>query len=305
VATVRRDVDDQQVGQWCADRLGSPVAEVLRVTGHLSVVRVVRLADGREVAVKIRPWQARWAACTVVQHHLWRAGFPCPRPLAGPDRFGDYAVGAEEAVEPRGVEVIADAGAYAGLLADLIRNAPDPEAVPSLAPSPPWIRWHHDGGAVWPPPDDRDVDLHGHPETAWLDELGAAVRGRLRAGPGARPVIGHGDFDSVNVWWRAGRALAVHDWDSVVCEPEPVIVGQAAAMWAGRETVWGATVEQSEAFLDGYQKATGRVWSAAEVQTGWAAGLWVRAFNAKKAALDGLDGLDRDEAAERARRAGL
>jgi hypothetical protein len=37
----------------------------------------------------------------------------------------------------------------------------------------------------------------------------------------------------------------------------------------------------------------------------WAAGTWIRAFNAKKFLLDGFDTLSLAEAEERARRAGL
>jgi hypothetical protein len=42
-----------------------------------------------------------------------------------------------------------------------------------------------------------------------------------------------------------------------------------------------ATVEDSAAFLDAYQQARGRGWTAREYQACWAAGLWQRAFDAK------------------------
>jgi hypothetical protein len=77
-------------------------------------------------------------------------------------------------------------------------------------------------------------------------------------------------------------------------------------VWPAGTGVDAASIEQSEALLTAYQKASAREWSADEVEASWAAGLWVRAFNAKKAALDGhLDKLDHDEARQRLRRAGI
>ncbi|HKD95994.1 MAG TPA: hypothetical protein VKB69_00200, partial [Micromonosporaceae bacterium] len=107
-----------------------------------------------------------------------------------------------------------------------------------------------------------------------------------------------------NIRWRDGRPWAVHDWDSAVAEPETVIAGQAAAVWPASAGCAGATVAQTEAFLDAYQRARGAAFTAAQLGEAWAAGLWVRSFNAKKYLLDGLDTLGADEAAERLRRAG-
>ncbi|WP_432840655.1 phosphotransferase [Dactylosporangium sp. CA-092794] len=293
---------------WIGDWLGSAVTETLLETGFLSEVHVLRLADGRTVVVKARPWEDRLAGCAQVHRHLWRAGFPCPEPIAGPARLGEFALSAEPAVAPPAAdpsgrpEGVAWAGAFAALLARLVRAAPDPREVPSLAPSPPWIRWHHRDGAIWPRPDDRDADLHSVP--SWHDEAAIAVRERLGRFD-APPVVGHCDFEAHNVWWRGDEPVAVHDWDSAVSEPEAVVAGVAAAMWPAGEARIGATVEESAAFLEAYQRAAGRPWTPPEVEAAWAAGLWIRLFNAKKGVLDDRDWLARAEAEERARLAGL
>jgi len=111
------------------------------------------------------------------------------------------------------------------------------------------------------------------------------------------PRIGHGDWESQNIRWTAQeRPLAVHDWDSVIAQPETAIVGLAAAVWpAGGGDQDAATVGQSADFIDSYQAAAGKRWTQRAVQDAWAAGLWVRLFNAKKDAgagpqLDGLAG---------------
>jgi len=134
------------------------------------------------------------------------------------------------------------------------------------------------------------------------------VRERLAAFE-SQPVIGHGDWYSQNIHWAGDTLHAVHDWDSVVSQPEAAIAGHAAAVWpatGGPGEV--ASIEQTEQFLDGYADARGRPWSRDELEAAWAAGLWNRAFDAKKASLVGDDPdqiLTRSEGAERARRAGL
>jgi hypothetical protein len=60
----------------------------------------------------------------------------------------------------------------------------------------------------------------------------------------------------------------------------------------------------SQAFLDAYQQAPQRRFSPDEIEVSWAAGLWTRAFNAKKWHRRGYAGISRAEAAERRRRAG-
>jgi Ser/Thr protein kinase RdoA (MazF antagonist) len=117
----------------------------------------------------------------------------------------------------------------------------------------------------------------------------AARRVRDRLGASAAPArVGHGDWESQNIRWSAGRPLVVHDWDSVIAQPETAIVGLAAAVWpAAGAPGEAATVAQSAAFIAAYQQAAGRQWTGQEVHDAWRAGLWVRLFNAKKDAADG------------------
>jgi len=95
-------------------------------------------------------------------------------------------------------------------------------------------------------------------------------------------VAGHADWESQNLRWHDGRPLAVHDWDSAVAQPEPVVAGLAAAVWPATGAPGeAATVEQPDQFLAAYEQARGRPWTPAERQACWAAGLWVWAFNAR------------------------
>jgi hypothetical protein len=196
---------------------------------------------------------------------------------------------------------------FAESLAELLRVVPSVSAVASLEPPPAWVWWDHGGRRVWPQPDDRDAELDATSETAWLDDVARRVQVRLRRHHGAA-MVGHADWESQNMRWRDRRLHAVFDWDSAAARPEAVTVGCAAAVYTATGDPGAATVADSEAFLDAYGDARGRALSKDEREACWAAGLWVRSFNAKKESRDEGAGaileVFKKEAAERLRLAG-
>ncbi|GAB3399415.1 hypothetical protein GCM10027569_01350 [Flindersiella endophytica] len=62
---------------------------------NLSAVIGLRLADGREVVVKVRPDSPRIAARVEVQRRMFVAGYPGPQPLTGTTAFGADAAAAD------------------------------------------------------------------------------------------------------------------------------------------------------------------------------------------------------------------
>jgi hypothetical protein len=307
--SLRPAVDMDALTVWCARWLGSRPAVELFEAGYLSTVKGLRLADGREVVVKVRPREPRLAGCAAVHQALWTAGFPCPEPLVDLQPLDGYAATAETLVKDVG-EPPPDselAALSAAALARFVALAPDPGSLPSLAPSPSWVGWDHIEPELWPAPEDRDVDLNTCQEPRWLDRVAAAVRDCLRHHTG-HPVIGHGDWHPENLLWRGPHLIAVHDWDSVICQPEPAIAGLAAASFLGIDGPPAmASVEDSAAFLDAYQQASSCRWTSGDYAACWAAGLWQRAFDAKTRSLDGdpEQVLTRHEARARLRLAGL
>jgi hypothetical protein len=296
-------VDRTSLTAWCELHLGSPAAGELFRTGHLARVIGARLNDGREVVVRVRPGAPRVAACTEVQRRLFVSGYPCPEPLAGPARLGEYEATAESYV-PGGV-MLPDSGRaaqpFAIALAQLVHLAPPPEEAPSLAPAPAWTAWNHDQGGLWPWPDDHDTDLNQAGGPDWIDAAGQAARQRLREGDD-QAVIGHGDWWTENLRWQGNRLLVAYDWDSLIADSEPIIAGLAAAIYPAL-----ATVAETRDFLDAYVTARGRPFSPGELERCWAAGVWTRAFDAKKqyAAGQAVISLTEDEARERLHQAGL
>ena len=251
-------------------------------SGYLSTVIGLRLADDREVVVKIRPDSPRIAACVDVQRRLFQVGYPCPRPLTGAVAFGGDVATAEAYVPGGALLPSADhaALAFAEAFARLIKLAPRPDEVSTLDPPPSWAAWDHAGDGLWPCPDESDVDLNGVGGAEWIDDAGRRASDRLRAGESGA-VIGHCDWLAGNLRWSGDALLVVHDWDSVTVESEEVLVGFAAALYSSVSADEPATVEDTERFLLAYRQARGREFSADELQRAWAAGVWTRAYDAK------------------------
>jgi hypothetical protein len=263
---------DAVLSGWCESVLGAPCGRILFRRRHLSQVLAVELADGRRVVVKARPAEERIAGCPAVQAALGAAGFPCPALIAGPVRTGGLAVTAETLI-PGGDQLWAAYGAmpFAALLARLIATAPPVTSVPSLRPSPPWTGWDHPGARLWPDRDDRGRDLNETPGPGWVDRAARLVREQMRGCEGPLRA-GHGDWESQNIRWDDGKPLAVHDWDSVIAQPEEAIVGLAAAVWpAAGGRGQAATPAQTAEFLSAYQAAAGTSWTGRQVQMAWAA----------------------------------
>jgi hypothetical protein len=139
---------------WCRRWLCAPPAAQLFEAGYLSTVRGLRLADGREVVVKVRPRLARLAGCAVVHRALWTAGYPCPEPLVDLQPLDGYAATAETLVPDAGQPAPDSELAVlsAAALVRLVALAPAPGSVPDLAPSPSWTGWDHAGPGLWPAP---------------------------------------------------------------------------------------------------------------------------------------------------------
>lgn len=97
----------------------------------------------------------------------------------------------------------------------------------------------------------------------------------------------------------------VHDWDSVIADSEAALVGFAAAVFPTLRAGDEATVAETDGFVAAYAATTGRPFSRDEQEVAWAAGVWLRAFDAKKQHASGepIRSLTEAEAAERLERA--
>jgi len=296
-----------RLASWCTEQLGSAPVDVLFEHRSISQVFGLRLADGREVVVKLRDDDGRAESCVAAQARLAERGFPCPRPITPVVRVGEVAVHAEESL-PGGELLRGDtpdvAVRYAAVFARLMAELATVTVRPPL-PNPRWVRWDHDDSGLWPAIgflDERDQSA----VPAFLTETAQRARKRLLAAE-LPCVLGHADLEAQNLRWRDGEVWAVHDWDSLAWQPEAALVGAAAATFANVPPPHLPPVESSQAFLQAYQELRGREFTVREQEAAWAAGLWTATHNARWEALHGDapvsgDGV-RAQAAERLRRA--
>jgi hypothetical protein len=300
-------VGPARLAQWCTEHLGSPPAEEIFRSGYLSAVSGLRLADGREVVVKVRPNSPRIAACVDVQRRMFQVGYPCPEPLTGATPFGDEVATAEAYVPGGAMLPSADnAGrACAEAFARLIGLAPRPTDVSTLDPAPSWAAWNHAGNGLWPDSGDPDVNLNQVAGPQWIDDAGRQARDRLRAGR-TEAVIGHCDWLASNLRWTGDALLVVHDWDSMTADSEDVLVGFAAALYSTASADELATIEDTERFLVAYCRERGREFTPGELERSWAAGAWTGAHDAmyQHAVGKPITSLSENEAGERLRRTG-
>jgi hypothetical protein len=306
------------VAPWCRDHLGAEPAALLHRVEHMSEVLGLRLADGREVAVKSRPDQnGRAATCVEVQRILATQGFPCPPPLTGVTVHDGRAIHAEQ-WRPGGETVRGDDPGTARLFADLLAEqvtlaedidvgGPGSGAVRPPVPAPEWVRWDHDDApGPWPRIPYLERRAAGRTLPAGIEDAAHRIRARMMLSRLPR-VLGHADWESQNLRWKGSAPWAVHDWDSLAWISEAAIAGAACGAFAswGRPTL--APLPSSVAFLAAYQRAR-RPFSAEEMEVAWAASLWLPLHNARAEVLMGKPRIAaralREQAEQRLRLAG-
>jgi hypothetical protein len=306
VLGIRHAVDERDLNAWCRTHLGSEVNEILFCEGYLSTVIGVELTSTQRVVVKLRTPAPRLSGCALVHRRAFERGFPCPEPLVDLVPMGPLVASAE--MLRAGGDLFPTTSRaptpFAAALAWLVDVAPKADEMPSLDPRPPWTGPDFAAPELWPTPDDRTVDLNASAGPTWVDRAGQVARDGLASSPSAL-AVGHGDWYTGNLRWKGNGLYAVWDWDSAIAAPESVIAGLASAVYPATDAGTEATVAESEAFLDAYQVARGRRFRRDELTQAWAAGLWVRAFDAKKqfATEDTAGSLTEAEALERGRRA--
>jgi hypothetical protein len=282
----------------------------------MSAVFGVRLANGREVVVKARDDPAgRTPACVTAQAELVRLGIRCPAPVTGVRRVAGTALAVHAEEWQPGGELLRGESAevavrYACVYAELMAALEQVRVRPPL-PNPDWLPFDHRGSRPWP--DDAELDQLDQSLVPGfvVDTVTWAAR-RLNPARDLPRVLGHADFEAQNLRWTdsgTGPQLStVFDWDSLAWMPEPVLVGAASAAFASAEVPTLVPVESSEAFLDAYQVARARAFSADELQVAWAASLLTATVNARREALLGEPRVTtaplRAQAAERLARAG-
>jgi len=274
------------VAEWCARNLGSDVAEWFHESQGMSSVRGLRLADGREVAVKLRYDDGgRTSTCVAVQGELAAGGFPCAMPVSPVMITDGVAVHTEEWL-PGGAMIRSDGEHHAvlsgGQFARLMSRLDGISVTHPPLPNPVWVQWDYEGDELFPPhfkEIDRRAKLSPLPQ--WLADVVIEIRNRIGRATGLQPVLGHADWEAQNLRWIGEELHVVHDWDSLAWLSEAAVVGAASGAFASEETPTLAPIESSHAFLEAYQAARGRQFSPVEIRVAWAASMFPAAHNAR------------------------
>jgi hypothetical protein len=257
------------IDDWCKQHLGARVAAARFYHESIGCVAGLELDDGRAVVVKASRStrdRAYLETCHEVQTHLARSGFPCPRPIQGPERLGEAWLTCEElldrgecpdAHEPSMREAIATS------LARMVALARPLSPRPALGAS-----WGRDlpEGRLYPAPHSPLFDFEATRAGAeWIDELAARARRVPSAGA---YVIGHFDWRAEHLRFDAAELVASYDWDSLHFEREPLLVGAIAhgftANWSRSDRVQFPSLDEVRGFVADYEQARGGPFDSAE-----------------------------------------
>lgn len=234
----------------------------------------VEMGDGSRVAVKFHrdavPADLAWYQR--VQEHVWRSGFPCPRPLGcrGGATLEEWVDDGEyrDAHDSRVRRVVAKS---LSSLVELTRGLVEPER-------------HYPRLQLWPTPHNVLFDFDATAAGAeWIDDIAASAKPLKDAGVG-RLVIGHGDWSVKHFRFDGLKPTVVYDWDSLNTDYEPVFVGVAAATFTYTEHLpvdrW-ATVDEARAFVADYEAARAEPFTAEERRAVGATATYSRAYGAR------------------------
>ena len=248
--------------------------ECFRFEASVGALLGLVVRGGDRVALKVHRNASaeRLAAIQEVQDHLWRYGFPCPRPLGVRGRAtleewredGEQRDAHEPAVRRR----------IAALLVRLVQLTRDLRPSADLPPFFPRA-----GGPLWPEPHNVLFDFDATASGAeWIEEIALSARTRRDVG-GSDIVIAHHDWTAKHVRFAELRPAVVYDWDSLSIDHEPVFVGNAAAHFTYEDTL--PTADESLLFIADYDRARSTPFTRREQAVAAAAAVYGRAYTAR------------------------
>ena len=256
---------------FCRHHLDAPIAEFLFYESSQGAVTGVRLEDGRRVVLKVHKPDRSFAflrSMQAVQQHLAASGYPCPRPIGEPQQFAQGIIVIEELI---------DEGFYVDGHDPVVRRT----MAKALAQLVQLTRWlidlpglretmvrHRVIDGLWEEPHSKLFDFVATARGAeWIDAIARRAVEILDAQAHAEIVLGHTDWAVKHFRFKRGKVRVIYDWDSLACNYEPVLVGDAARgfpmTWHLPTIVW-PTREELHAFVDEYEVARGKAFTHPE-----------------------------------------
>jgi hypothetical protein len=278
------------VDRFCRNHLGAGVRAYV-FYASVGSTHGIELEDGRRVVLKARPpaeanpdlvLDARaLASVDDAMRFLADQGYPCARPLLGPQAIGNGLATIESMLEhgahgdgfdPACRRVIA-----AGLaeLVDRLRALPGDFT---------HLRHLRAGKNLYPRPHSRIFDFERTADGAeWIDAF--ARRARALGPPPDPPLLGHCDWRVEHLRFTGDRIVAVFDWDSLAWRAETEILGISAhgftADWSreGVRRIPGA--DDIRSYVAAYERARGRAFTRDERRAVFATIVYTIAYGAR------------------------
>jgi hypothetical protein len=275
------------VDDFCRRELHASVEQGLFYASSQGTVFGLELDQGQRIVVKVHQPDRTAAflfAVHDVQRHLLREGFPCPAPILGPSPLGRGLALVDQLMDDGNHEHAHEPAIrreMASALATLVRMARAFVSSPHL-PSTPWLLLPT--GSLWRTPHNRMFDFEATAAGAeWIDDIATEALERLKS-PAGEMIVGHTDWSVKDFRFRNATITAIYDWDSLLIEREPVIVGQAATHFT--MTWWlpvrvSPSFDEAQAFVSDYEAARGEIFSVSERRAVEAAGVYSMAYTAR------------------------
>jgi hypothetical protein len=284
------EVSEDYITDWLDrqlyGRLSLYIRQVLFRSGRLGAVYGLHLTDNTSVVVKVHATAElrHLEAVKTCQELLTAGGYPCPVPIAGPVEADGKVFVIETLLEAGEEEDAHDPQIRRAMAVSLaqqiqiLKSAPVKPA--SLAPPPAWALYKN---GPRPVSHDPIVDFSRTPEGyEWLDKLASRAAEVLQSHyqPDS---IGHCDWVCQNLRFAEGKVVAAYDWDSLIAESEPVLVGiSAGAFTEGGTTDRDApTPDEVVSYLCEYESGRSQKFTKDEQTLAVAAATWVLAYNAR------------------------
>lgn len=276
----------RRLDAFCKAHLGSGVGEMLLCELSVGASFGLRLGNGRRVFLKAHPPgrpHEFLRAVRRVQRHLFKRGFPAPRPLAGPAPFGFGLATVDDFVDEGEHEDAHDPAVrhmMAQTLAWLIDLAGE---IPDVGRLDKGWNWPEEG-KLWPKPHNVLFDFEATAEGAeWIDEVAEEAKRIIDSFDG-EVVVGHTDWSVDQMRFKGGEVSVVYDWDSLRPEKEIMVVGHSASHFSA---TWHSGVpnppspEEAWLFVEDYEAARGKPFSEQERRAIAAAAIYGIAYTAR------------------------
>jgi aminoglycoside phosphotransferase (APT) family kinase protein len=279
------------MNEFCRAHLGSKLRGYLFYGSSVGSTHGVRLEDGRDVVIKVRPPAEthpylsfdRTSLASICRVMKWLAdrGYPCPKPILGPTPIAKGLATVEEFLDrgqrgngfdPECRRVIASG------LANLI------ERLQSFDDEVWSLKHFQRSESLYPQPHSKLFDFEKTNEGAeWIDTF--ARRARQAEAHEGNLVLGHGDWRVEHLRFQEGKIVATYDWDSLAFCSETELVGVSVhgftADWALEDVRRIPTANDIHAYVADYERARAQPFSKRERKSLFAHCVYCIAYSAR------------------------